>query len=79
MARDVIPAELEKLGAQVDVVEAYRNVVPENAAARAHEIFSARQETGLDHVHQFVDGARIALRSPAAMRWMAFASLPSVR
>jgi uroporphyrinogen III methyltransferase / synthase len=43
VARDVIPIELEKLGAQVDVVEAYRNVVPANAAARAHEIFSAEK------------------------------------
>ncbi len=41
VARDLIPAELGKAGAQVDVVEAYRNVVPENAAARAAEIFSA--------------------------------------
>jgi uroporphyrinogen III methyltransferase/synthase len=40
VARDVIPIELSKLGALVDVVEAYRNVVPPNAAARAHESFS---------------------------------------
>jgi uroporphyrinogen III methyltransferase / synthase len=40
VARDVIPVELAKLGAQVDVVEAYRNVVPQGAAARAKEIFS---------------------------------------
>ncbi len=40
-ARDVIPIELGKLGAEVDVVEAYRNVVPPDAAARAREIFSA--------------------------------------
>jgi uroporphyrinogen III methyltransferase/synthase len=39
VARDVIPAELAKLGAQVDVVEAYRNVVPTSAPARAQEIF----------------------------------------
>ena len=39
VARDLIPAELSKLGAQIDVVEAYRNVVPE-LAARAREIFS---------------------------------------
>jgi uroporphyrinogen III methyltransferase/synthase len=43
VARDVIPAELAKLGAQVDVVEAYRNVVPPNAAARAHQIFSSEK------------------------------------
>jgi uroporphyrinogen III methyltransferase/synthase len=40
VARDVIPTELSKLGAQVDVVDAYRNVIPENAAARAHEILA---------------------------------------
>ena len=44
VARDVIPVELAKLGAQVDVVEAYRNVVPANAAARAREIFSAEKK-----------------------------------
>ena len=31
VARDVIPVELQKLGAQVDVVEAYRNVAPAHA------------------------------------------------
>jgi uroporphyrinogen III methyltransferase / synthase len=41
VARDVIPVDLAKLGAQVDVVEAYRNIVPPNAAARAREIFSS--------------------------------------
>ena len=41
VARDVIPVDLAKLGAQVDVVEAYRNIVPPNATARAREIFSS--------------------------------------
>jgi uroporphyrinogen III methyltransferase / synthase len=41
VARDVIPQELAKLGAQVDVVEAYRNVVPPSAAERARQIFSS--------------------------------------
>ncbi len=41
VARDLIPVELAKLGAQVDVVEAYRNVVPADATGRAREIFSA--------------------------------------
>jgi uroporphyrinogen III methyltransferase/synthase len=44
VARDLIPVELAKLGAQVDVVEAYRNVVPSNAAARAHDIFSSEKK-----------------------------------
>jgi len=41
VARDVIPIELRKLGATVDVVEAYRNIVPENAAQLVGEIFDA--------------------------------------
>jgi uroporphyrinogen III methyltransferase/synthase len=43
-ARDVIPQELAKLGTQVDVVEAYRNVVPPNAQARADQIFSSEKK-----------------------------------
>jgi uroporphyrinogen-III synthase len=34
VARDVIPRELRKLGAQVDVVEAYETVVPKTSQAR---------------------------------------------
>jgi uroporphyrinogen III methyltransferase/synthase len=39
VARDVLPAELRRRGASVDVVEAYRTVVPADAAARAASIF----------------------------------------
>ena len=41
VARDVVPVELSRLGAQIDVVEAYRTVIPEDAAARARHIFSS--------------------------------------
>ncbi len=44
VARDLIPKELAKLGAQVDVVEAYRNIVPEDTASRAREIFSGSKK-----------------------------------
>jgi uroporphyrinogen III methyltransferase / synthase len=44
VARDLIPAELAKQGAQVDVVEAYRNIIPEDAAERAREIFSSTKK-----------------------------------
>lgn len=40
VARDIIPLELGKLGAKVDVVDAYRNEIPEDAAERAAEIFA---------------------------------------
>lgn len=39
IARDVVPAELRRRGAQVDVVEAYRNILPTEAESLAHEIF----------------------------------------
>jgi uroporphyrinogen III methyltransferase/synthase len=44
VARDLIPTELGRLGAQVDVVEAYRNIVPEDAASRTREIFAASKK-----------------------------------
>ncbi|HMD70276.1 MAG TPA: uroporphyrinogen-III C-methyltransferase, partial [Bryobacteraceae bacterium] len=39
VARDLVPVELARRGAQVDVVEAYRTALPQDAAARAREIF----------------------------------------
>jgi uroporphyrinogen III methyltransferase/synthase len=41
VARDLVPAELARRGAVVDVVEAYRTVMPESATERAREIFGA--------------------------------------
>ena len=40
VARDVVPAELRRLGAQVDVVEAYRTAIPAGAAGKAKKIFT---------------------------------------
>ena len=40
VARDVLPMELARRGAAVDVVEAYRTMVPAEMAAHAHELFS---------------------------------------
>ena len=39
VARDLVPAELAKRGAHVDVVEAYRTMVPTNLGARVREVF----------------------------------------
>jgi uroporphyrinogen-III synthase len=38
VARDVIPRELGKLGAQVDVVEAYETVIPQSSRERIREL-----------------------------------------
>jgi uroporphyrinogen III methyltransferase/synthase len=42
VARDVLPLELTNRGAQVDVVEAYRTVVPADLETRARETFSTK-------------------------------------
>ena len=39
VARDVIPTELRKLGAKVDVVEAYETVVPRSSRTKLRTIF----------------------------------------
>jgi uroporphyrinogen III methyltransferase/synthase len=41
VARDLVPVELTRRGAQVDVVEAYRTVIPDDGAAHAHDLFSS--------------------------------------
>jgi uroporphyrinogen III methyltransferase/synthase len=43
VARDLVPVELRSRGARVDVVEAYRTVVPDDAPDRAREAFSERK------------------------------------
>ena len=43
MARDILPAELRKAGARVDVVEVYRTVRPESDVARVRELLEQKQ------------------------------------
>jgi uroporphyrinogen III methyltransferase/synthase len=63
VARDLVPVELAKRGARVDVVEAYRTVVPEGAAALARATFAAPRKpdwitfTSSSTVRNFVDMA----------------------
>jgi uroporphyrinogen-III synthase len=40
VARDVIPRELRKMGAKVDVVEAYETVVPESSRTKLRSVMS---------------------------------------
>jgi uroporphyrinogen-III synthase len=44
VARDVIPGELSKLGARVDVVEAYETVVPRSSRKRLHSALSSKKK-----------------------------------
>jgi uroporphyrinogen III methyltransferase/synthase len=42
VARDLVPVELTRRGAMVDVVEAYRTMMPEDASTRAPEILARK-------------------------------------
>jgi uroporphyrinogen III methyltransferase/synthase len=42
VARDVVPKELTRRGASVDVVEAYRTIPPADLAERAAEVFASK-------------------------------------
>jgi uroporphyrinogen-III synthase len=43
IARDVLPDELRKMGAQVEVIEAYETAVPENASVKLKEVFADQE------------------------------------
>jgi uroporphyrinogen III methyltransferase/synthase len=61
VARDLVPVELARRGAHVDVVEAYRTVMPEDAGAQAARIFGGARRpdcitfTSSSTVRNFVD------------------------
>jgi uroporphyrinogen III methyltransferase/synthase len=58
VARDLVPAELRKRGAIVDVAEAYRTVIPEDASARMREVLERKPQwitfTSSSTVNNFV-------------------------
>ena len=56
VARDVIPRELRKLGARVDVVEAYETIVPQSSRKRLRAALDRpERRPERDHIHQFLD------------------------
>jgi uroporphyrinogen III methyltransferase/synthase len=61
VARDVVPVELKRRGATVDVVEAYRTVIPEDAPVRAREALARRPDwitfTSSSTVTNFIEAA----------------------
>jgi len=64
VARDLVPVELARRGAQVDVVEAYRTLIPEEAAAQARQVFQSKPDcitfTSSSTVQNFVAAAGAA-------------------
>jgi uroporphyrinogen III methyltransferase / synthase len=61
VARDLVPAELARRGAKVDVVEAYRTVIPEGARETIREAFRRKPDcvtfTSSSTVRNFADAA----------------------
>jgi uroporphyrinogen III methyltransferase / synthase len=67
VARNLVPSELSRRGALVDVVEAYRTVIPDEAAVQARELFGAAPKpdcitfTSSSTVQNFVTAAGAAV------------------
>ena len=60
VARDVIPRELRKLGARVDVVEAYETVVPRASQQRLRRVLKSPKPTARrDYVYEFFHGKKL--------------------
>lgn len=83
VARDVIPTELRRLGANVDVVEAYETVVPKTSRTRLRALLSNPGRR--PHVITFTSSstarnylALIGKRSSAALSDICFASIGPV-
>jgi uroporphyrinogen-III synthase len=57
IARDVIPRELRRAGAEVDVVEAYETVVPSSSRARLRRLLGNRRRT--PHVVTFTSSSTV--------------------
>jgi uroporphyrinogen-III synthase len=64
IARDVIPVSLRRAGAEVDVVDAYRNVLPAETPERLRQALSrgvhAATFTSSSSVAHLADAARVA-------------------
>jgi uroporphyrinogen-III synthase len=57
IARDVIPRELRKLGAEVDVVEAYETVIPQSSRTRLRAILKDQKRR--PHVITFTSSSTV--------------------
>ena len=90
VARDVIPRELRRIAAAVDVVEAYETVAPKSSAGKLRSVLAITKRrphaitfTSSSTVRNFVDllglhAARAALQKPAPGRRIHTASIGPV-
>ena len=75
VARDVIPQELRKVGAQVDVVEAYETVVPQSSRTRLRSVL--RNPRRRPHVVTFTSSSTV--RNFVALLGASAGSLDEIR
>ncbi len=79
VARDVVPAELSRRGAQVDVVEAYRTGIPADAPARARRIFaSGRRPDWITFTSSSTVANFVQIAGPAALEGVRVATIGPV-
>ena len=80
VARDVLPVELEKMGARVDVIEAYETVVPEGAREKLMKLFS--DLSSRPHVITFTSSSTVtnflALLGQSALAFLDGVKLASI-
>jgi uroporphyrinogen III methyltransferase/synthase len=74
VARDLVPAELTRRGARVDVVEAYRTAMPEDTPARAAAVF-ARKPDWITFTSSSTVGNFVAAAGAAALEGVKVASI----
>jgi uroporphyrinogen III methyltransferase/synthase len=78
-ARELVPDTLRKMGARVDVVDAYQNVIPTDAAVRAKEIFRrSRKPDWVTFTSSSTVKNLLALVDPGALSGVRVASIGPV-
>ncbi|MBI4875452.1 MAG: uroporphyrinogen-III synthase [Acidobacteria bacterium] len=78
VARDVAPDALRARGATVDVVEAYRTVIPPGAAERARELFGAGKPDWITFTSSSTVNNFLAAAGRAALEGVRVASIGPV-
>ena len=78
VTRDVVREELVRRGALVDVVEAYRNVMPPEAAQTAREVFQPPFPDWITFASSSAVNNLLSLVSPAILRHSKIASIGPV-
>lgn len=75
VTRDVVPSELRKFGAEVTIVEAYRNVIPPAAAERVQQVFSSHLPDWVTFASSSAVNNLVALAGTGPLKFIQIASI----